>query len=76
MSVFGRHRGSALGGGFEGSVVVSGVCGLVLAEILSWMLVMASDPGAGLGIGIWVFGVVGFVICRGLLGMDGSFWYT
>ena len=56
--------------------MVSGVCGVVLAEILSWMLVVASDLGAGLGIGIWVFGVVGLVICRGLLGMDGSFWYT
>ena len=29
------------------------------AEILSWMLVVASDPGAGLGIGLRVFGVVG-----------------
>ena len=46
-------------GGFGGSVVVSGVCGLVLAEILSWMLVVASDPGAGLGIGIWVIGESG-----------------
>ena len=34
--------------------MVSGVYGLVLAEILSWMLVVASDPGAGLGIRLWV----------------------
>ena len=46
------------------------------AEILSWMLLVESYPGSGLGIGIWVFGVVLLVICCGLLGMDGSFWYT
>ena len=75
MSVFGNIEGSAVGGGFGGSVVVSAVCDLVLAEIMSWMLALASDPGARLGIGIWVFRVVGLVICRGLLGMDGSFWH-
>ena len=40
------------------SVVVSGVCGLVFG-IGTRMLVVASDPGAGLGIGLLVFGVVG-----------------
>ena len=39
--------------------VVSGVFGLVLADILTYMLVVAPDPGAGLGIGLWVFGMVG-----------------
>ena len=33
-------------GDFGGSVMVSGVCGLVLAEIPSWMLVVASGSCA------------------------------